>query len=145
MIRGRLCRFLTLLFGVYLLFTFVFFRSFDSETSEETTTTSPLPHAQRKGDEVKVKEEPVVPPVEKKPAEPEDPRANLQPVMTKGVLGNYEPKNLKLSSDPGEGGAGVVLVGDEEKKLGEQSVADYGFNEVASEKISLDRHARDTR
>ncbi|CAF4237731.1 unnamed protein product, partial [Rotaria magnacalcarata] len=33
----------------------------------------------------------------------------------------------------------------EDVKRGEESVAEYGFNEVASEKISLDRRARDTR
>ncbi|CAF4590738.1 unnamed protein product [Rotaria socialis] len=62
--------------------------------------------------------------------------------MIKGILGNYEPKNLVKIPSPGE----VVSLKDgEEKQRGEKSVDDYGFNEVASEKISLDRHARDTR
>ena len=65
--------------------------------------------------------------------------------MNKGVLGNYEPKDLPAATGPGENGQGVQLQGEEEVKRGEKSVADYGFNEVASEKISLDRRARDTR
>jgi len=139
MIKGRLWRYLTLLLVVYLIFAFVFFRSFDSETTEETTTTSPLPHARvQKVENVKIEENPA-------PIAVENPRASLEPVMTKGVLGNYEPKDLKRLSSPGEGGEGVVLTEEEEKKRGDQSVAEYGFNEVASDKISLDRHARDTR
>jgi len=70
---------------------------------------------------------------------------SLEPVMMKGVLGNYEPKDMVKAGGLGEDGEGVHLSGGEEKKLGEQSVQEYGFNEVASDKISLDRRARDTR
>jgi polypeptide N-acetylgalactosaminyltransferase len=138
-----------------MTFLLFFFRSFNSNEAI-TTTTSPLPHARVIGDE---KEEPdnlqhhvaarAVENNNKPPnLEVENNRnlqSNLAPVMTKGVLGNYEIKNLVKSSGPGEDGEGVQLQGEEEKKLGEQSVAEYGFNEVASEKISLDRRARDTR
>ncbi|CAM4768089.1 unnamed protein product [Rotaria magnacalcarata] len=71
--------------------------------------------------------------------------SNLEPIMIKGILGNYEPKNLVKIPGPGENGEGVSLKDGEEKQRGEKSVDDYGFNEVASEKISLDRHARDTK
>jgi hypothetical protein len=138
-----------------MTFLLFFFRSFNSNEAI-TTTTSPLPHARVIGDE---KEEPdnlqhhvaarAVENNNKPPnLEVENNRnlqSNLAPVMTKGVLGNYELKNAVKSSGPGEDGEGVQLQGEEEKKLGEQSVAEYGFNEVASEKISLDRRARDTR
>ncbi|CAF4341131.1 unnamed protein product, partial [Rotaria magnacalcarata] len=70
--------------------------------------------------------------------------SNLEPIMIKGILGNYEPKNLVKIPGPGENGEGVSLKDGEEKQRGEKSVDDYGFNEVANEKISLDRHARDT-
>lgn len=72
------------------------------------------------------------------------PDAALEPFFTEGIPGNYEPKNVVQRTGPGEGGEGVKLEG-EDIKLGEQSVAEYGFNEVASDKISLDRRARDTR
>jgi hypothetical protein len=141
MIKGRLWRFLTLFFGIYLFFLLYFLRSFNSDTVE-TTTTSPLPHA--KVQPIESKTEPIKPPDQPVVRNPEGNSLSLEPVMTKGVLGNYEPLNLVKVPGPGENGEGVQLQG-EEKKLGEKSVSDYGFNEVASEKISLDRHARDTR
>jgi hypothetical protein len=142
MIKGRVWRFLMLFFGVYLFFLLYFLRSFSSDTVE-TTTTSPLPHAKVKPIEPKIElikpsEQPIVRSTEAN-------SSSLEPVMKKGVLGNYEPLNLVKVPGPGENGEGVQLQGEEEKKLGEKSVGDYGFNEVASEKISLDRHARDTR
>jgi hypothetical protein len=142
MIKGRIWRFLTIFFGIYLFFLLYFLRTFSSDTAE-TTTTSPLPHARVKPIDETV--EPIKPP-ENEPhvLKPDVKSSNLEPVMTKGVLGNYEPLNLVKVPGPGENGEGVQLTG-EDKKLGEKSVADYGFNEVASEKISLDRHARDTR
>ena len=142
MIKGRLWRYLVFFLTVYLLCLLYFFRSFNSDTAE-TTTTSPLPHAKARVIDLNAEEkkdpEPVV------PAHRDNKPPDLAPVMTKGVLGNYEPKQIDRIDTPGEGGVGVVLTGDEEKKKGDDSVAAYGFNEVASEKISLDRHARDTR
>jgi len=141
MVRGRLWRLLMIFFIAYLLFLLYFFRTFDSDTNK--STTSPPSHAQiqiieAKNESIEVPKVIVIRSVE-------DNLSNLEPVLTKGVLGNYEPKNLLKSSGPGEDGAGIQLQGDEEKKLGEQSVAEYGFNEVVSGKISLDRRARDTR
>ena len=141
MVKGRLWRFLMLFLGLYLIFLLYFFRSFVSDTAE-TSTTSPLPHAQKK---IEIKTEPIKlpePVVEKKPKVS---LAGLEPVMNKDTLGNYEPKDLPPVTGPGENGQGVQLQGEEEVKRGEKSVADYGFNEVASDKISLDRRARDTR
>lgn len=141
MVKGRLWRFLMIFLGLYLLFLLYFFRSVGNDTIE-TSTTSPLPHAQRKMED---KTEPIKLPepiVEKKP---EVSLAGLEPVMNKDTLGNYEPKDLPSATGPGENGQGVQLQGEDEVKRGEKSVADYGFNEVASEKISLDRRARDTR
>lgn len=64
-------------------------------------------------------------------------------VFHKGKLGNYEPI-LKPRSGPGENGEGVELRGDE-IEAGKKSVREYGFNMVASEKISMDRRVMDTR
>ena len=140
MLKGRLWRFLMFFLALYLIFLLTFYRSFNSETTKVTTTTSPLPHAIIK--ELDLQDEQKKIPDDIKV---ENKVSNLEPVMTKGVLGNYEPKQLSKSSGPGEDGEGVQLQGDEEKKLGDKSVADYGFNEVASDKISLNRRARDTR
>ena len=65
-------------------------------------------------------------------------------VFKQGVIGNYEPVNLEPRSGPGEGGDGVSL-SNNEKAAGEQSVREYGFNMVVSDKISLDRRIKDTR
>jgi hypothetical protein len=143
MIKGRLWRFLMLFLAIYVIFLLYFLRSFNSDT-DETTSISPLSDANVKvldlndGKENKIPDKIVVQNVEKEDL------SKLEPVMTKGVLGNYEPKNLVKSPGVGEDGAGVQLQ-ENEKKKGEDSVAAYGFNEVASEKISLDRRARDTR
>ena len=143
MIKGRLWRFLMLFLAIYIIFLLYSLRSFNSDT-DETTSKSPLSDPNVKvldlidGKENKIPDKIVVQNVEKEDL------SKLEPVMTKGVLGNYEPKNLVKSSGPGEDGAGVQLDVNEKKK-GEDSVAAYGFNEVASEKISLDRRARDTR
>ena len=137
MIKSRVWRFLTFFLGLYLIVLLVFLRSFGSDKNETTTASHPA----------SLKSIGVNPDQRPKIAEPAARRnlAHLAPVMTENILGNYEPKRIGHSSGPGEDGAGVQLQGDEEKKLGEQSVSDYGFNEVASEKISLDRRARDTR
>ena len=58
-------------------------------------------------------------------------------------MGNYEPV-LEPRSGPGEGGIPVNLDASE-KARGDQSVREFGFNMVASDKISLDRRIKDTR
>jgi hypothetical protein len=68
----------------------------------------------------------------------------LAAVFKDGVLGNYEPVNLEPRNGPGEGGVGVKLT-PEEKAKADRTVAEYGFNMVASDKISLDRRIKDTR
>lgn len=68
---------------------------------------------------------------------------SFQPVMTDS-LGNYEPKDLPPRSGPGEGGVPVQLTSSEEKKA-QQTIMEYGFNMVASDKISMDRRIKDTR
>ena len=137
MIKSRVWRFLTFFLGLYLLFLLIFLRSFGSDKNETSTASHP---ASPDSVDANPAERPKI-------AEPAARKnlAHLAPVMTENVLGNYEPKQLGHASGPGEDGAGVQLQGDEEKKRGEESVSDYGFNEVASEKISLDRRARDTR
>jgi hypothetical protein len=152
MVKSRLWRFLLLFFAIYIIFLVIFFRVFNSDTNETTTT---VPHARviidADQEPDNVQHHVAAREVEVNRVEPinieennENIQSNLQPVMTKGVLGNYEPKNPVKSPGPGEDGEGVQLKGDE-VKLGQKSVAEFGFNEVASEKISLDRRARDTR
>jgi len=68
---------------------------------------------------------------------------NLQPIMSDG-LGNYEPKEIITTNGPGEGGVPVIL-SPEEDKAAERTISRYGFNMVASDKISLDRQIKDTR
>ncbi len=58
-------------------------------------------------------------------------------------MGNYEPV-LEPRSGPGEGGIPVNLDASE-KARGDQLVREFGFNMVASDKISLDRRIKDTR
>ncbi len=65
-------------------------------------------------------------------------------MFTPSKLGNYEPVNEPVRTGPGEGGVGVKLDASE-KLAGDRSVAEYGFNMVASDKISMDRRIRDTR
>jgi hypothetical protein len=140
MIKSRLWRFLIIFIVLYLLCLLFFLRSVDSN-SNESSGTSPLPNARVIVDddhEPNIKQHHIgARDAEKNPSD-------LEPVMTNGELGNYEPKDVIKSSGPGEDGEGVQLYGDDIKK-GQESVSDYGFNEVASEKISLDRRARDTR
>jgi hypothetical protein len=52
---------------------------------------------------------------------------------------------LEPRSGPGENGAGVILTDPEEVNAGRRSVSEYGFNQVASAKISMDRRIKDTR
>jgi hypothetical protein len=143
MIKGRLWRFLVLFFALYVVFLFVFFRSFYSDNNETTTSPSPQTHVIKNDNQEQINIDHHVA-VREVEIDNKNVQSNLEPFMTKGILGNYETKNLVKSSGPGEDGEGVQLQG-EDIKLGEQSVSEYGFNEVASEKISLDRRARDTR
>lgn len=138
MLKGRLWRCLLLFLAVYAVFLIYFLHSVNNDTNEtKKTTPSTQAHLKiidSKNDQDKIMIQNV-----------EHSLSDLEPVMTPGVLGNYEPKNIVKVSGPGEYGAGVQIQDEAERKRGEKSVADYGFNEVASEKISLDRHARDTR
>ncbi|CAF0787481.1 unnamed protein product [Rotaria sp. Silwood1] len=141
MFKGRLWRFLIFFFVLYLMFLLVFFRSFNSDNHDKTTVSS-APHARVIIDDYQ-EQNPIEHHVAARQVETNKP-SNLEPVMTKGVLGNYETKNSVKVSGPGENGEGVHLHG-EDIQRGQESVAEYGFNEVASDKISLDRIARDTR
>ena len=64
-------------------------------------------------------------------------------MFKQGVLGNYEEKS-EPRVGPGENGAGVNL-DDAEKRSAQSLIGVYGFNMVASDKISLDRRIKDTR
>ncbi|ESO86827.1 hypothetical protein LOTGIDRAFT_194702 [Lottia gigantea] len=59
-------------------------------------------------------------------------------------MGNYEPAPVKNSGGPGENGEPVYSTMEERAKS-DQSIRDYGFNLVNSDKISLDRTVPDTR
>ena len=142
--KSLLWRFLILFFALYVIFLLSFLRSFNSNDTE-TSSTSPLPHA----GEIRVEDLPqknnIGHPVVVREAEKADDQPNqFEPIMTEGVLGNYELKNPVKKPGPGEDGEGVNLQGPDVQR-GQESVAEYGFNEVASDKISLDRRARDTR
>lgn len=86
--------------------------------------------------------------------------------MSKSI-GNYEPKFLLPRKGPGEEGKIIlfkvnnsimslfssidkkkgepVILTAAEESAAEQTIAHYGFNMVASDKISLDRRIKDTR
>ena len=66
-----------------------------------------------------------------------------QSVIIKGVIGNYEPV-LEPRSGPGENGTAVIL-DNKEMQLANSFIAEFGFNMIASDKISLDRRIKDTR
>lgn len=143
--KGRIGRLLLFFFFLYAVFLFGFFRSYNSD--ETTTTTEASPARGRVIANVNPEPNNLPHPiVEREVGQVDDKRLlNLEPVMNKDRLGNYESTNAVKASGPGEDGEGIQLKGEEERKRGEESVAEYGFNEVASEKISLDRRARDTR
>lgn len=66
------------------------------------------------------------------------------PVFVGSKLGNYEPTNTERRQGPGEYGQPVVL----DKSLDgavQSSIAEFGFNIVASDKVSLDRQPDDLR
>ncbi|CAL1530402.1 unnamed protein product [Lymnaea stagnalis] len=60
-----------------------------------------------------------------------------------GVIGNYEPPDIKQYG-PGEGGTAVV-VSLEEKDEADRQTREYGFNMVASDKVAMNRTVPDTR
>lgn len=69
------------------------------------------------------------------------------PVLKKGVLGNFEPKEPEppgVPGGPGEGAKAFVL-GPEYKDSVQASIKEFGFNMVASDMISLDRTINDIR
>ncbi|XP_059173884.1 N-acetylgalactosaminyltransferase 7-like [Physella acuta] len=65
-------------------------------------------------------------------------------VLKKNVFGNFEPPDLPTKEGPGENGKPVHL-SSEEKYQAEQSVTEFGFNMVASDKVAMDRSIPDTR
>ena len=145
MIKGRLGRLIVLFLFLYLLVVVFFFGTFSS--SEENLTNSRNVEQPKVDVDVEPAKDVIGHEVfvrNIKKANDEIRVENLKPLMKPGILGNYELKDPIKVTGPGEYGEGVQLKGEEIKK-GEESVAEYGFNEVASEKISLDRHARDTR
>ena len=69
------------------------------------------------------------------------------PVLKKGMLGNFEPKEPEpqgVPAGPGEGAKPFVL-GPEYKDAVQASIKEFGFNMVASDMISLDRSISDIR
>ncbi|XP_028300510.1 N-acetylgalactosaminyltransferase 7 isoform X2 [Gouania willdenowi] len=69
------------------------------------------------------------------------------PVLKKGMLGNFEPKEPEppgIPGGPGEEGKPFVL-GPEYKDAVQASIKEFGFNMVASDMISLDRTINDIR
>ncbi|KAM6972779.1 N-acetylgalactosaminyltransferase 7 [Aplochiton taeniatus] len=69
------------------------------------------------------------------------------PLLRKGTLGNFEPKEPEpqgFIGGPGEGAKPFVL-GPEYKEAVQGSIKEFGFNIVASDMISLDRTISDLR
>ncbi|XP_017290188.1 N-acetylgalactosaminyltransferase 7 isoform X2 [Kryptolebias marmoratus] len=69
------------------------------------------------------------------------------PYLSKGILGNFEPKTPEpqgIPDGPGEGAKPFVL-GPEYKDSVQASIKEFGFNMVASDMISLDRTISDLR
>ncbi|KAG7235873.1 hypothetical protein INR49_002070, partial [Caranx melampygus] len=73
--------------------------------------------------------------------------AYTSPILKKGILGNFEPKEPEppgVPGGPGEGAQPFVL-GPEYKDSVQASIKEFGFNMVASDMISLDRTISDIR
>lgn len=73
--------------------------------------------------------------------------AYTSPILKKGTLGNFEPKEPEppgVPGGPGEGAKPFVL-GPEYKDSVQASIKEFGFNMVASDMISLDRSISDIR
>lgn len=81
-----------------------------------------------------------------KDQKPPEPQHKFGPtaVLKNGVLGNFEPKDKPPKNRPGEGGQ-AVYTSMEEKIRADQSVREYGFNMINSDKIAMDRTIPDTR
>uniref|UniRef100_A0A8D0AHC4 Polypeptide N-acetylgalactosaminyltransferase n=1 Tax=Sander lucioperca TaxID=283035 RepID=A0A8D0AHC4_SANLU len=74
-------------------------------------------------------------------------QAYTSPILKKGILGNFEPKEPEpqgVPGGPGEGAKAFVL-GPEYKDAIQSSIKEFGFNMVASDMISLDRTISDIR
>ncbi|XP_049426487.1 N-acetylgalactosaminyltransferase 7 isoform X2 [Epinephelus fuscoguttatus] len=74
-------------------------------------------------------------------------QAYTSPVLKKGILGNFEPKEPEphgVPNGPGEVAKPFVL-GPEYKDSIQASIKEFGFNMVASDMISLDRSISDLR
>ncbi|XP_013880633.1 N-acetylgalactosaminyltransferase 7 isoform X2 [Austrofundulus limnaeus] len=69
------------------------------------------------------------------------------PYLTKGTLGNLEPKEPEPEGVPGGPGEGAkpFVLGSEYKDSVQASIKEFGFNMVASDMISLDRTISDLR
>lgn len=77
------------------------------------------------------------------------PHTNIysDPVLRRGTLGNFEPKEPEppgIPGGPGEGSKPFVL-GAEYQDSVQTSIKEFGFNMVASDMISLDRSIGDLR
>ena len=81
-----------------------------------------------------------------KDQKPPEPQHKFGPtaVLKNGVLGNFEPKDQPPKNRPGEGGQ-AIYTSMEEKIRADQSVREYGFNMINSDKIAMDRTIPDTR
>uniref|UniRef100_A0A8C7YPT0 Polypeptide N-acetylgalactosaminyltransferase n=1 Tax=Oryzias sinensis TaxID=183150 RepID=A0A8C7YPT0_9TELE len=69
------------------------------------------------------------------------------PILRKGTLGNFEPKEPEpqgILNGPGEGAKPLIL-GSEYKESVQASIKEFGFNMVASDMISMDRTISDLR
>ncbi|XP_014670029.1 PREDICTED: N-acetylgalactosaminyltransferase 7-like [Priapulus caudatus] len=64
-------------------------------------------------------------------------------VLKPGILGNYEPPPVHREPSPGDGGTAVKT--DMSSAEVRNGIRQYGFNMVASDKISLNRTVPDTR
>ena len=60
------------------------------------------------------------------------------------ITGNYEPQFSQVKEGPGERGSPVKTKPEEAAML-DRSIQEYGFNQYASDKISLDRSIPDLR
>ncbi|KAK5866660.1 hypothetical protein PBY51_020832 [Eleginops maclovinus] len=74
-------------------------------------------------------------------------QAYTSPVLKKGILGNFEPKEPEPQGVPGGPGEGAkpFVLGPEYKDAIQASIKEFGFNMVASDMISLDRTISDIR
>ena len=140
MLKIRIWRFLVLFCILYVFFLVTFFQVFSGDDSKNDTGQSDITKKEKSmvhPDSVKSIVSPDIVGIKSE-------QESLVPIMREGVLGNYEENEVVKAEGPGEYGQGIKLTGDDIKD-GQESVAEYGFNQVASDKISLDRHPRDTR